>query len=704
MEPEKPVINIKDPNQFLFNMVSSCLLKDFRFYDSSEQRRDLIISALQIVADTDPEFILQLAYYLRNQLYIRTTTNFILAFAANHPKTSPFLKKYFAKSVLLPSDFLDVCQWTQMMHVLKQNNFDFEKLNELKVHDFRHKLRFNPLLKEALKEKFKSFTIYHLGKYCSEAKRKKILRDYQDILHPERLEKRKDKKKKKLEEKQKAEGKMEIEKDEKREEVKEEDEEVLDGGRGRGRGGRGRGRGRGKLGKFAAKKNKFMKKHYPAKEPKKKSMLDSAFITMKDVIRTTHMKSPQFVIRSVLGKRYPETEDAFHEAFKGEDVKFDPTLAKKRMKIETPKTWETELSSKGNKPEVWTKLIDSNQLPYMAMMRNLRNLLKAGLDDPRHAKIINRIKNKKAVESAKMFPFQYFSALNEIDQLKTKELVKIGDKLVEVDELPAEIEEEMKEDKGVVKAEKKPFKSHTVDTLIDDYKESIKKAIQIAIDKNLEEIKGHTLIFCDVSGSMRTPISGGKKYGSIVQCNEVALLLGLMIKSKCQNSSFYIFSSPGQHPDPYLKIDLVSNDILEDMKTLKEESRKLGGGTDFPFKCIREHIEKKIHVDNIVILSDMMISEGYTQIDTGKQSTSDCLNELKNKVNPSLKIFSIDLRGDAKVLNLSDEFNEQNYIRIFGMSDGVLKFISVKEKGTQVEEIKKFAAEIDAPVAVAQGE
>ena len=680
MEQEKPVVKIEDPNLYLFNLVSSCLLRDFRFYDSSDQRRDLIVVALQKVADTDPEFVLQLAYYLRNQLYIRTTTNFILAFAAINHKTAPFIKKYFNKSVLLPSDFLDVCQWSQILYFLHKSHYDFEKIVDLKTHDFRNRLRFNPVLKEALKERFKSFSIYHLGKYCSEARRKKILKDYQDILHPERVQKRKEKAKQKL---NKEEGKME-------EEVPRHEEA---------RGGR-RGERGGKIGKFAAKKAKFMKKHYPAKDPKPKSMFDSPFITMKDIIRTTHMKSPQFVIRSVLGKRYPENELSFQEAFHGEDVKFDPTLANKRMKIETPKTWETELSSKGNKPEVWAKLIHSNQLPYMAMMRNLRNLLKAGLDDNLHAKIINRIGNKKAVANAKMFPFQYFSALNEIDQLKTKELVKIGEKLVEVDELPVEMEEEVKEDKEMVKPEnKKPFKSYTIDTLIEDYKTAIKKAIQTAVDKNLEEITGHTLIFCDVSGSMSTPISGGKKYGSVTKCTEVALLLGLMIKSKCQKSTFVIFSSPGQeHQECYLEVKLVSDDILEDMKKLESESGKLGGGTDFPFKCIREHIEKKIHVDNIVILSDMMISNGYSEIDTGEQSTSDLLNEYRNKVNTNLKIFSVDLRGHAKVLNLGDEFNEQNYIRIFGMSDGVLKFISVKEKGSQIEEIKKFAAEIDAPL------
>ena len=44
---------------------------------------------------------------------------------------------------------------------------------------------------------------------------------------------------------------------------------------------------------------------------------------------------------------------------------------------------------------------------------------------------------------------------------------------------------------------------------------------------------------------MRTAISGGKHYGSIRNCMEVGILLGLMIRSKCANCQFYLFSSPG---------------------------------------------------------------------------------------------------------------------------------------------------------------
>ena len=642
----------------------------------------------------------------------------------------------------------------------------------------------NYRLKDALKEKFKSFTMFHLGKYCSEARRKKIMKDYQDILHPERVQKRKDKKNAKI--------KLQQEKPKTKIEEELENNEWITVGRVK----------RPKKRNLKVRKNerkidkfaKYRMKHQKTNQTSmKKTMLDSAFLTMKDVIRTVHMKTPQFAIRSILGKRYPENELLFQEAFPGEDVKFDASMARKRMKIETPKTWETELSAKGNKPEVWESLINHNQLPYMAMMRNLKNLLITQLDDKVHAEIIRRISDEKNVLNAKIFPFQYFTALQVIDEIKEmtlaigkkqpkiiptkkKELIiptkmfnfgyfsalndieqpedlevlddigkrkipelneqvkmeeeteknieqpedlevledigkrkitefneqvkmeeetekniinkKLNEKVMDAEQLPVKMEEE-------VMREKKMWKPDPI--LIEEYKAAINKAIHIAVDKNLEKIKGHTLIFCDVSGSMKCSISGRKKYGSVTACKQVALLLGLMINRNCEKSTFFIFSSPGEtHHECYLEVKLMVNDILKNMKFLESEGEKLGGGTDFPFQCIREHIEKKIRVDNIVILSDMMISDGYSEIDNGAQSTSDLLNEYRNKVNSNLKIFSVDLSGDAKILNLTDEFNEQNYIRIFGMSDKVLKFISVKEKGTQIDEIKKFAAEIDA--------
>ena len=61
------------------------------------------------------------------------------------------------------------------------------------------------------------------------------------------------------------------------------------------------------------------------------------------------------------------------------------------MKIPTPTTWETELSSQGNSAEVWERLIVEKKLPYMALLRNLRNLLNAGVSQEVHEMVIARI-------------------------------------------------------------------------------------------------------------------------------------------------------------------------------------------------------------------------------------------------------------------------------------------------------------------------
>ncbi len=76
------------------------------------------------------------------------------------------------------------------------------------------------------------------------------------------------------------------------------------------------------------------------------------------------------------------------------------------------------------------------------------------------------------------------------------------------------------------------------------------------------------MIFCDVSGSMGSGISGGKNYGSIRTCMELAMMLGLMIKSKCENCSFYIFSSPSHNHPCFIKIDELKGNLLEDMESL----------------------------------------------------------------------------------------------------------------------------------------
>lgn len=59
------------------------------------------------------------------------------------------------------------------------------------------------------------------------------------------------------------------------------------------------------------------------------------------------------------------------------------------MKIPIPVTWEREISKKAG----WDTLIEKNALPYMAMIRNLRNIANDIKVSQNHALVMEKITN-----------------------------------------------------------------------------------------------------------------------------------------------------------------------------------------------------------------------------------------------------------------------------------------------------------------------
>lgn len=111
----------------------------------------------------------------------------------------------------------------------------------------------------------------------------------------------------------------------------------------------------------------------------------------------------------------------------------------------------------------------------------------------------------------------------------------------------------------------------------------------------------------------------------------------------------------------------------------------MGGGTDFPTEVVTNATANHTHVDNMIILSDMMISQNF---ETG-QGYIEAIDKYKSQVNPKLKVFSVDLRGYSKAEEVRKEFKEKNFIRIYGANTSILKFIATKE-GAQVEYIRNY--------------
>ena len=215
--------------------------------------------------------------------------------------------------------------------------------------------------------------------------------------------------------------------------------------------------------------------------------------------------------------------------------------------LETPYTWETELSAKGNNAATWEKLIDSGKVGYMALLRNLRNILTA---NPRNVgKVLATIENPEMVKRSKQLPFRFLSAY--------KELENIGG-------------------------------SRVFDAL--------ENAVEASI-ANMPKLEGTTVIAVDTSGSMGSVISEKSK----VRCYEIAMMLGLIANKICENSIFYTFDTNIQKYPVSKRSGILYTTI---------HSSHCGGGTrmQLPFEKM---IADNIKADRIIVLSDNECNCGW---------------------------------------------------------------------------------------------
>ncbi len=95
-------------------------------------------------------------------------------------------------------------------------------------------------------------------------------------------------------------------------------------------------------------------------------------------------------------------------------------------------TWETELSVLGQQKFAgekekaaafcakWEELIDSGKLGYMAVLRNLRNIIEANVSWDRMSKVCALLASEKAVAKSKQLPFRFLAAYREVKQLKSE--------------------------------------------------------------------------------------------------------------------------------------------------------------------------------------------------------------------------------------------------------------------------------------------
>lgn len=185
---------------------------------------------------------------------------------------------------------------------------------------------------------------------------------------------------------------------------------------------------------------------------------NSATVSIRDVMFLTHVK-PTSAEQEALFKRIASNE------------------------MVVPMTWETELSAGADKGSTFRRLMVEKKLGALAFLRNLRNMLQAGISEDT---IRGYAKN---VDVTKVLPFRYIAAARIVPQLE--------------------------------------------DMLKDMMLRSLEKA---------EKLPGKTVLLVDVSGSM----FGAKVSArSDLDRFDAAAALAILCREICEEVEIYSFSSNG---------------------------------------------------------------------------------------------------------------------------------------------------------------
>jgi hypothetical protein len=264
--------------------------------------------------------------------------------------------------------------------------------------------------------------------------------------------------------------------------------------------------------------------------------------------------------------------------------------------LATPYTWETELSARGNTKEVWNELIASGKLGYMAMLRNLKNMINAGADiNP----VLAVLGDEKAAQNSKQLPFRFYAAYKRL----TRE--------------------------GVMTRE---------------IRNTLDKAL-MASAHNLPTLKGRTLIAIDVSGSMGSPLSRNSE----MQCADVAKVIGCMASRICEDAVVVYFSSSmygksGITVEHYGKHDSVIDSV--------ENAPRVLGGTDMSLPmlwAINTDTANK-PFDRIIYLSD-------NECNCGKSTVQRYVDQYKHMFNVNPWVHAVDMEGYGTQQFYGNRFN-----------------------------------------------
>lgn len=305
-----------------------------------------------------------------------------------------------------------------------------------------------------------------------------------------------------------------------------------------------------------------------------------------------------------------------------------------RDELRNNATFESKLSAtKGDtekKAEAWTDLIESRRIGYLALLRNLRNILQ---DAPEALpKALELLTNEKLIRKSLVLPFQMLTAYQELEKVNRSS----------------------------------------------DVLSALSRALDISF-QNVPQFDGKTLVVVDHSGSM------GAGYGSPFMKGAI---FGLAL-ARSSNADLMHFGSTAEYlsfnkSDSTLTLarwlDGLNKGYLGRWEIWGTSSatppHEVGHGTNF------HAIFQKANVkyDRIVIISDMQGWMGFNH-------PGSAFSEYKARTKSDPMIYSWDMAGHGTL-----QFPERNIAALAGWSEKVFDIMKLVETDKQalVNTIRKI--------------
>lgn len=317
------------------------------------------------------------------------------------------------------------------------------------------------------------------------------------------------------------------------------------------------------------------------------------------------------------------------------------------------------------KEEAITSVVENVKgMPIMNLIRNLRNILLYAPDSVDDA--CSQLRIEKKILNSRLLPFRFATAYAEIEKMNYD-----GSKRGKATAIPFE------EDAPKGKVTEQRF-----NTLKQNILDALEDAIQISC-QNIPELEGNVAILIDHSGSVRGDAGGHSRVSAFSKTTRAMIgnLFGSMVAYR--QSNVYI----GLFGDRLINIPIDRRKKLLDFNMESyAKGAECGGGTEQGiYDFLRNVVNEKKKIDNIIVFSDCQIGSGNRYFTNwyghGYATTGLDFHELFKQfreINPQANFIVCNLNqsGGTSVFDKS-----QRILNIAGWSDKIFDLITSNCKG-----------------------